>query len=321
MIVTRHDLDASLERIRSRVNDPAGGIHGPGSMAWRVNRETFIFLGGGAAALMQLAHPYVAHAVDQHSATRTDMLGRFRRTFIHVLAMSFGDVDEALRAARRVHAIHTRITGPITEDVGAFHRGHRYHANDAEALLWVYATLVHTAARVTDLVVAPLCGHERERYYQESKRFAYLFGIPDALLPADWHALTSYMGRVRASGVIRVGAKARELGTFLMQPPRPALAPVWRWYAIMTAGLLPAELRQGFGLPMGTRQRALFAASVRALRGARRLLPPSVRYIPAYIRAQARVSGKAPSRTSVLLERLVLQGMKGREQSAGKGIR
>jgi uncharacterized protein (DUF2236 family) len=321
MIVTRHDLDASLKRVRARVQVPAGGIHGPGSMAWRVNRETFVFFGGGAAALMQLAHPYVAHAVDQHSATRTDMLGRFRRTFIHVLAMSFGDVDEALRAARRVHAIHTRITGAITEDVGVFGRGHRYHANDADALLWVYATLVHTAARVTDLVVQPLRGHERERYYQESKLFAYLFGIPDALLPADWPALTTYMRRMRASGVIRVGATARELGMFLMQPPRPALAPVWRWYAIMTAALLPADLRQEFGLPIGTRQRALFAASVRALRSARRLLPPSVRYIPAYIRAQARMSGQAPSRTSVLLERLVLQGMTGGKRSAGKGIR
>jgi uncharacterized protein (DUF2236 family) len=321
MIITRHDLDASLERVRARVTAPAGGIHGPGSMAWRVNRETFIFLGGGAAALMQLAHPYVAHAVDQHSATRTDMLGRFRRTFIHVLAMSFGDVNEALRAARRVHAIHTRVTGAITEDVGVFRRGHRYSANDADALLWVYATLVHTAARVTSLVVQPLQGHERERYYQETKLFAYLFGIPEALLPADWPALTSYMRRMRATGVVRVGATARELGAFLMQPPRPALAPVWRWYAVMTAGLLPDELRQEFGLPMDTRQRAWFAASVRALRRARPLLPPSLRYIPAYIRARARVSGKTPSRTSVLLERLALQGMKETARSGGKRIR
>src|SRR5688500_13747227 len=137
MIVTRRDLESRIEQLRAAVRDPRAGLYGPGSVSWKVNREGIVMLGGGRAALLQLAHPYVAHAVDQHSATRTDPLGRFQRTFLHVFGMVFGDLDQAIESARRVYRVHTRIHGPIAEDVGAFAQGHRYHANDPDALFWV----------------------------------------------------------------------------------------------------------------------------------------------------------------------------------------
>ena len=40
-------------------------------------------------------------AVEQHSATRTDPAGRFLRTFENVYPMIFGDLESALRSARR----------------------------------------------------------------------------------------------------------------------------------------------------------------------------------------------------------------------------
>ncbi len=33
------------------------GFYGPGSVAWKVGRETAVLLGGSRAVLMQLAHP------------------------------------------------------------------------------------------------------------------------------------------------------------------------------------------------------------------------------------------------------------------------
>src|SRR5688500_2323268 len=178
MTVTKADLEQKLAELAAKVVDPRAGLYGPGSISWEVNREGVLMLGGGAAALMQLAHPYVAHAIEQHSHTKTDPIGRFQRTFGHVFAMVFGDLDHALRAARRVHAVHTRIEGPIAEDVGAFREGHRYEANDPRALLWVHATLTVSALDVFERVVRPLTPSERERYWEESKLFAYLFGIP-----------------------------------------------------------------------------------------------------------------------------------------------
>src|SRR5512145_2531502 len=142
MTVTRADLEAKIDQVRAAVRDPRAGLYGPGSVSWKVNREGAVMLGGGRAALLQLAHPYVAHAVDQHSATRTDPLGRFQRTFDNVFAMVFGDWDTAVKCSRRVHAIHSRISGEISEDVGAFRKGAHYDANDESALMWVHATLL-----------------------------------------------------------------------------------------------------------------------------------------------------------------------------------
>jgi len=78
----------------------------------------------------------VAFAVDQHSQTRTDVVGRFQRTFRAVFAMVFGELDDALTAARRVHSIHTRIHGTFPHAVGAWPAGTPYHANDADSLRW-----------------------------------------------------------------------------------------------------------------------------------------------------------------------------------------
>ena len=133
MRVTRQHLEATLAELRREVSDPRLGLWGPGTISWRINRELMVFLAGGRAALLQLAHPFVAHAVDQHSATRHDPLGRFERTFRHVFAMSFGDLDHAIASARRVHAIHERIFGEVPETVGAITAGTPYRANDHDA--------------------------------------------------------------------------------------------------------------------------------------------------------------------------------------------
>ena len=46
------------------------GILATDSVARRINRESFLLLGGTAALLMQVAHPLVAAGVDQHSDFR-----------------------------------------------------------------------------------------------------------------------------------------------------------------------------------------------------------------------------------------------------------
>jgi uncharacterized protein (DUF2236 family) len=226
--------------------------------------------------------------------------------------MVFGDLAEAERAARRVHAVHSRIFGAIGEDVGAFARGHRYEANDEAALLWVYATLVETSLQVYDLIVRPLDDEERERYYGESKRFARLFGISDRVLPRDWAAFTAYYAHMIESPVIQVGAPARELSTFLFRPPYRAQGPLFRWAEVMTAGLLPERLRSGFGLRWGKFERFVFRSSIATLSAAYPKLPKRLRYTPAYIAARRRLAGKrGPDRVGRALERLAALSIAG----------
>lgn len=319
MTVSRSDIERLLAQLEQEIERPEAGIYGPGSASWKVDRESIIFLAGGRAALLQLAHPFVAHAVDQHSDTRNDPLGRFQRTFDNVFAMVFGDLDKAMRSARRVHAIHTRIHGQIAEDVGAFARGASYDANDEDALLWVHATLLDSAIVAYELVLGPLSPIEKRQYYAESRRFARLFGIPDSVLPADWDAFQAYMKRMLASDVIAVGKPAREMGRFLFSTPKPAARPLFAWLQTMTAGLMPEHLREPFGLSWSRRDRAIFAASVTALRRTYPLVPPRLRYVPAYVRARRRLAGeKGPDRVGDLLERIAMSAIDAKPRAKKK---
>ena len=131
-------------------------------MTWRVNREAAIFLGAGRALLLQLAHPWVAAAIEQHSDTFADPISRFHRTFSVVFTMVFGRLEQSLHAARRLHRRHAAISGTMQLAAGPFpagsfycaivcHRcgsnGHRIVASvcstskNAPPLRWVHATL------------------------------------------------------------------------------------------------------------------------------------------------------------------------------------
>ncbi len=316
MIVNRHHLEASLERVRARTRNPAAGIHGPGSTAWQLQKEAVVFLGSLRAALLQLAHPYVAYAIDQHSKTRTDVQGRFQRTFMNVFAMVYGDLDTALAAARTVHRVHTRINGVIPADVGPFKAGHRYHANESSALLWVYATLVHTVIEVHGLVLGPLSAATKDAYYRDSTSFALLFGIPLDELPADYPGFEDYVQRMLASDTLTVSEPALDMSKFLLVPPRPALAPVTQWMKLLTATMLPERLRAGFELPLSAADRLLVRSSLRAFRPLYRATPRRLRYVPAYVEARRRIAGRSPSRTSAWLERLAMLGLRGSEPEA-----
>src|SRR5690349_4352601 len=208
-IVTRDELEASLAALAREVRDPREGILGPRSVAWQLGGDLAIFLGGGRAALLQLAHPFVAFAVDQHSRTRADVVGRFQRTFRNVFAMVFGELDDALAAGRRVHNVHTRIHGEIPESVGRYRAGSRYHANDADALRWVHATLIDTTISVRERLDGALPTALKDTYIVEMNRFAALFGIPRDLLATSWSSHAAYMQRMLASDSLAVAPCVR----------------------------------------------------------------------------------------------------------------
>lgn len=309
--VRRPDLEAALSRVRALLRDPAAGVFGPGSEVWRINREAVIFLGGGRAALLQLAHPFVAQAVADHSTTRTDPLGRFLRTFEQVFAMVYGDQEQAFAAARRVHAVHDRILGVLPERVGPYAEGTPYAANTPDALLWVHATLWDTSIQVSELVMGPLADDVKAAYYEETKRFAWLFAVPDDLIPETWNDFQRYCQGMYASPQLCVGRAGADLGRFLLDPARTRLGPGWNWYAIMTAGLLPERIRHAFGLDFGAFERRVFDGSIAALHATWWLLPSATRYLPAYLDAQRRLAGvSGPHPMTPVMDRLLRFGLR-----------
>src|ERR1041385_4026088 len=175
-VVNEALLEEQLELIRARTASLLAGVFGPGSMTWRMNREPILFLAAGSPSLLQLAHPWVAAAVADHSKALTDPVARFHRTFKVVFTMVFGTVDQAFAAARSMHRRHESITGVLPEAVGPFEAGSSYRANNISAMQWVYATLSDSALAAHDLVFGPLDPADRARLYSESQLFAAMFG-------------------------------------------------------------------------------------------------------------------------------------------------
>src|SRR5262245_24369525 len=177
-IVSTRNLERELTLVRGAAAGSLAGVFGPRSITWQVDREAAIFLGAGRALLLQLAHPWVAAAIEQHSDTFANPVGRFHRTFSTVFTMVFGTLAQSLEAARRLHHRHASITGTLRSAAGPFPAGSFYCANEASALRWVHATLAETAVMAYALVLPALTPEQRERYYAESRLFGALFGIP-----------------------------------------------------------------------------------------------------------------------------------------------
>lgn len=289
--VSRKDIERLWTSVAEETSDPHAGVFGPSSISWKVNRESALFLGAGRAALLQLAHPWVAAALQQHSTLRSDPLARFHNTFRVVFTMVFGTLEQALAASGHLYQLHTRIRGELPESVAAYPRGAPYEANEVNALLWVYATLVESALLAYDSVLPPLSGAEREAYYAESRTMAALFGIPAAALPADWSAFEAYNRAMWSSDTLGVSPLSREMAHGVLHS-RGSWVPVPRWYRALTAAWIPERLRDEFALASGTRE-AVVAGPPGWLPRIYRQLPATLRFVGPYQEASARLQGRS----------------------------
>src|SRR6516225_198525 len=202
-IVSTENLERELTLVRGAAAGSLAGVFGPRSITWQVDREAAIFLGAGRALLLQLAHPWIAAAIEQHSDTFANPIGRFHRTFSTVFTMVFGTLVQSLDAARRLHRRHASIQGTLQSAAGPFPAGSSYYANEVSALRWVHASLVDTALVTYALVLPALTEQQRERYYAESRLFAALFGIPSEHLARDWAAFAAYTEAMARSSRIQ----------------------------------------------------------------------------------------------------------------------
>ncbi len=290
-MVSANDLEAALDQVRANAAGPVAGVFGPSSITWQIDREAVVFLGAGRALLLQLAHPWVAAAIAEHSKTFADPIGRFHRTFDIVFTMVFGSLDRALLSSRQLHRRHSMIVGEMPGTVGPFAAGSRYCANDIPSLRWVHATLVESALMAYELVLPPFSAEERERYWAESRLFGALFGLTANDLPADWSGFMAYAAAMTQSETLTVSAAAREIATQIFAGARPWLRPP-RWYRALTARMLPERLRVGFGLELDERD---VRSADNALSWIRRVyprLPDRLRTVGPYQEARARLRGE-----------------------------
>ncbi len=298
----------------------AAGLYGPGSEAWRLNREAALLLGAGPlAVLLQVAHPLVADGVAQHSTFMADPWARLDGTLRSYLRIVYGSGPAARGEIRRLNELHRSVAGAVSDPAAAARFGAAYTARDPELSLWVHATLVWATLVAVERWLGSVERARRASFYAETLVVARLFGVPEARLPADLDAFEAYVASMLGvdgpvhptdtsrdlawailhpplAPVAERGGVARALGPLapaaaaaLRHAPRGTLTPV----LVPAVGLLPASLRAELGLPWGPLERALDAWLTSAWRLWRPVFPPGVRWFPQALAADERV-GERP---------------------------
>lgn len=231
-------------------------LFAPESTYWRVNREWLIALAGPRAVLLELAHPAVAAGVAQHSDYRGDPFGRLYRTMKTMTAISFGTESEVRAALKHFHKCHARVhsagAGCATSDGVAASAGHTagscivYDARDPHLQLWVWATLVDSVLRVHDRFVTPLSFYAKGAYYDDCVRLAQFLGVSAEVIPSSYSSFNRYMGMMLDGDALHVTQESREVVNALFAPT--LRGNLTRWFSSVGIEMLPARLREEYGL-------------------------------------------------------------------------
>ncbi|ROO88344.1 uncharacterized protein (DUF2236 family) [Actinocorallia herbida] len=237
----------------------------------QISSEPLGLLGGGPALLLQLAHPKVARGVAEHSDFQAGPFKRLMSTLDYLAMVVFGTKEEAHRVAWSAMRAHDAVNGP------------GYTAHDPELLLWVQATLFQVARDLHGRMYGPPTPERDEEYYQQAVIFAELLGAPRDALPADVAGFDAYWDGMLAT--LRVDDNGREQARAVLSGAAlpGVLFPALAVFRLVTTGLLPAPIREQYGLPWTPARRLSFTALMAALKLAVNLTPTPVRHFPARV--------------------------------------
>ncbi|PPL20591.1 oxygenase MpaB family protein [Microterricola pindariensis] len=242
--------------------------------------EAALLAGGGAAILLQLAHPAVGRGVARHSDFTGRPLDRLFGTLDYVYTVAFGDeqmVAFVVRGVNRAHApVHDRASTP------------GYNAFDPQLQLWVAATLYHAAMQVHDRLLGRLDAESAEAVYRDYAALGARLQMPVEHWPADRAEFERYWHEALAG--LRATPESAAVVTSLLNPrtlpvPLRGAMPLIR---LLSIGLLPASVRELHELPWGAREQARFDRTLALVRVAYRRMPRRLRHLPRD-RALARV--------------------------------
>jgi uncharacterized protein (DUF2236 family) len=225
----------------------------PDGPSWAVHGSLTTLVGGVRALMMQALQPSAVTAVAEHSAYRTDTIGRLRRTTQWLVITTFADVATAESVAAGVRSMHERVTGTGPD-------GSPYAASDPDLLRWVHDAFTdsflsaHLALGGREIPGGP------DAYVAEWAASARLLGATG--LPSSYAGLRDQLEEFRADpGFGRAPATA-DVAAFLRAPDLPlAYRGPYRVLALAAAATLDPRDAAMLGLP----QRAGSLRAARAL--------------------------------------------------------
>lgn len=278
--------------------DVARMVPGPGSMIWQKGNDPRVMAGAGYALLLQVAHPTVGAAVKLQSEYKHHPYARLFRSIDYLLIMSFGGPEAAYKTARSLREIHRDIRGTTPD-------GRRYNAFEPEAWAWVHATLGEAAIVTIQEFGCRMNEAETRQYYAEWRAMGAVLGIGREDVARSWADYREYFrsmvqDRLEDNDTVQevievMRSEVRPPFSFL--PPglwKRAWRPVGETYWLVTAGLMPPELRHKLGIRWGRAQARRYRALARASRALGPAMPlVNFVYTPQrYLMVRARQVGK-----------------------------
>lgn len=274
-------------------------VLGPDSLVRQRFGDIRIYAGAGYALLLQVAHPTVGAGVREHSNFRRDPYSRLLRTVDYLNLMVYGG-SEAVAVGRRLRQMH----GPIR---GVKPDGERYSALEPEAYAWVHATLFAAALASHERFIGPLSRNEADRLFGEFMSLGRLLGIREPELPGDLDEFHSYFDAMAAEQLEHTESVDDVLDTLRSPPGRPAEpAPLRRLWPVVrlpasrvvdlsTRGLLPAPLRERFGVGWSNGDERALRVVAKVSRAAGPLLPTWLKQIgPGWLRWREEAIAEGP---------------------------
>jgi uncharacterized protein (DUF2236 family) len=195
---------------------PAGdpGLFGPDSVTWKVHADFPSMMAGGLASLMlQALHPLALAGVWDHSAFRTDTLGRLRNTTAFVGRTTYAPRAPAEAAIDRVLEIHHKVRGMAPD-------GRAYSADDPHLLTWVHCAGCWCFLRAYEAYCrVRIPATMQDRYLVEMARIAEALGARD--VPQSTAGLDAFFVQVRPELVFdaRTRETLRILGSIRLPIP------------------------------------------------------------------------------------------------------
>ncbi|GGU12588.1 hypothetical protein GCM10010208_41800 [Actinomadura livida] len=246
------------------------GLFRDGDLIRVIGREGVLIAAGGAASLLQTAHPKVGQGVYDHSYTADDPSRRLRNTMGWVYTVQFGTREEAEALSALVRKGHEAVTGPD------------YEANDPELQVWVAATLFAVAAQFYQLLFRrTLSRAELEEFYRQSKVYATILGCPEERMPGTYTEFREYYANMLHT--LEVNDTSRAVAEQVLHPKLPGGplgAPGLAAVRLLTAGLMPAPIREQYGWKWNAGREFRFRLLIKALQVVYPRLPLRVRTIP-----------------------------------------
>jgi uncharacterized protein (DUF2236 family) len=262
----------------STADDPAP--LGPDSLTWRYFGLMIGFTAGTVPQLLQVMHPVLGHAVDEHSNVKEDPFGRFARSMGPIYGVIY-DGPQAPETARTVRGFHEAITGTLPS-------GERYSALNPEVFHW--------------------------------KQWYRLYGMTMRNVPETLDDFDAYWDRYVDDVLEYTPAAQWLLATFKAPPVPPPLhgfpEPLWRplgrvigYLAVVFAsGQLPPVARDKLRLPYGLPQRIVHDVILRAVRWSVPLTPARFRYHRRSYAAWQQAAQQQGVRAATLVRRASARG-------------